>query len=363
MTRRMLVVAVMGVAMVATAQQAAAFGKKRGGAPCEPCGAPAPCATAAAAPCGPQYTVSYVDQKVTAYKQEAKTRDVKVTVNEWVDVKEDYKYFTAKPVVTKQKVTVNEMQTKQEAYKYQAMEWTTVKEKVKVCEYKQVERVVDVVSYDMVPVQTVVKKTVCETVCVPVTVTKVVYPKPERKGLFARCCKKDDCADPCPPCPQYVTCTVMQKQTVTRVIDVPCTTYNRVEKKSQQKVMTSEPVWAEKEMDVRKCVPVEKTGTRTVCYTVPVEKTVDVTTYQQVEQTGTRMVKKCVPTEKVVKQTYYEAVPYETTVKVPVYTPAPTPAPAPCATPCDTAPVAATACCGSGGGRTRGRLLGGCCGR
>lgn len=354
MTRRMLVVAVMGVAMFATTREAAAFGKKRGG------DCATPCATAAA-PCAPQYTVSYVEKKVTAYKQEMKTKDVKVMVNEWVDTKETFKYIVAEPVVVKQKVTVHEMKTKEETYKYQAMEWATVKEKVKVCEYKKVEKEVDVVTCEMVPVQTMVKKTVCETVCVPVTVTKVVYPKPERKGLFARCCNKG-CDDPCPPCPQTVTCTVMQKQTISKVIEVPCTTYNRVEKKSKQKVTTMEPVWVEKDVDVKKCVPVQKEGKRTVCYTVPVEKEIDVRTCKNVEKTDTRIVKKCVQVEKVVKQTYCENVPYETTVKVPVYTPVATPAPAPCATPCETpcASAPATAC---GGGRTRGKLLGGCCGR
>src|SRR5262249_57050993 len=82
--------------------------------------------------CGGCYTVTYVDQKVTAYKAETETKDVKVTVNKWVDVKEDYKYMTTQPETKKQKVTTQELKSKEEAYKYTTMELKAFTEKVKV---------------------------------------------------------------------------------------------------------------------------------------------------------------------------------------------------------------------------------------
>lgn len=354
MKRRVLALVVFGAAMWLAAPQTATAGHggRRGGMSGD-CGG-----------CGTSYTVSYVDKKVTAYKCETETKDVKVIVNEWVDSKEDYKYTVCEPVITKQKVTVQQMQTKQEAYKYTVMEPTQVKQMVKVCEWNLVTKDVEVTTYDCVPVVTKQKRIVCETVCVPVTVTKTITPPApdcgggRGHGLFSRLChkKKDDCADPCPapaPCPQTITCTVMQKQLVKKEIEVDVTTYTRVPKKSMQKVTTRVPNWVEKEVLVNKCVPVQKDGMRTVCFYVPVEKEVDVCTTKMTEKTGTRTVRKCVPVEKTVKQTFNKMVPYETTVKVPVYTPVvqPAPTPAPCATPCATpSPCASTGMSGGHGG-------------
>lgn len=328
---------------LAAPQTATAHGGRRGGISGD-CGG-----------CSTSYTVSYVDKKVTAYKCETETKDVKVTVNQWVDTKEDYKYMVCEPVVTKQKVTVQEMKTKEEPYKYTVMEPAQVKQIVKVCEWKMVTKDVEVTTYTCVPVVTKQKRVVCETVCVPVTVTKVITPPAPKKhgGLFSRLCHKNDCDEPCPPapCPQTVTCTVMQKQLVKREVEVDVTTYNRVPNKTIQKVTTREPNWVDREVLVNKCVPVEKTGTRTVCFYVPVEREVDVHSTKMVERTGTRVVKKCVPTEQVVKQTFSKMVPYETTVKVAVYTPVVAPTPAPCPEPCATpSPCASTGMSGGHGG-------------
>lgn len=340
MKRRVLALVVLGAAVwLAAPQSASAFGgRNRGG--CGSSGMSGNCGSSATS-----YTVSYVDKKVTAYKCETVTKDVKVVVNEWVDSKQDYKYIVCEPVTSKKKVTVQEMRTKEEAFKYTAMEWREVKEKARVCEWKLVTKDVECTTYDRVPVITKQKRIVCETVCVPVTVTKTVSAKPScGGGLFARCRKKD-CNDPCEtPCPQTITCTVMKKQKVQREIEVDVCTYTCVPKKSIQKVTTKVPEWTEKEVVVKKCVPVEQTGKRTVCYYAPVEKEVTVTTNKMTEKTGTRVVKKCVPVEKTVKQTFSKMVPYETTVKVAVCTPCP--APAPCATPCATPCTSGT----SGGG-------------
>jgi hypothetical protein len=138
---------------------------------------------------------------------------------------------------------------------------------------------------------------------------------------------------------------------VEKMIDV--TSYNRVEKKATRQVTTNQAVWSEKEIDVQKCVPVTKTATRTVQFTVPVEKMVDVTSYRTVEKIGTRVVQKPVQVEEIVKQTFTKVVPYETIVKVPV--PVAAPSCAPCETPC--APTGMSGGCGASTSRTRGGLF------
>lgn len=376
MKRRVLAFALLGAAvwLLAAPQDVSAFGGKwrnRGndcGSPCaNPCGM-----GGMTAPCGVSYTVSYVDQKVTAYKTETEVKDVKVTVNKWVDEKQEYKYMTTQPETKKQKVTVQELKSKEEAYKYTTMEWASVKEKVKVTEYQLKSKDVEVKSYSYNPVVTKQKRTVCEYVCVPVQVSCVVpmyssSGSSGRGGLFSRCCKKQQasCGTPCPndcgtPCGQVVTTTVMQRQMVTREVEVDVTTYNRVEHKSMQKQNYYEPVTVEKEITVQKCVPVAHDGKRTVHFYAPVEKEIDVTAYKQVEMVGTRMVKKLVPTEEVVKQTFTKVVPYETTVKVAVYTAVQAPAPAPCGNPCGMSGMSGG--CGSTS-RGRGGLFGRCCGK
>jgi len=411
MKRRLLGIALLGAALWATAGEAAAFGKKKSSS--GDCGYWMTAGYGASygghgydncSPCGSHggMTVSYVDQKVTAYKTEWETKDVKVMTTKWVPTKEEYKYYVSQPVVTKQKSMVKEMQTKQEQYNYTVMEWTTVKERVKSAELKPVVKAVEYTTYEMQPVRTKQLQTVCEYVSVPVTMTATVAPQYHaayapcasssaggRRGLCGKK-KGSDCAAPCPPpcgapspyaggcspcdtAPQVVTYTVMQRQAVTRQVEVDVTTYQRVEKKGVQQVTTYETVWTEKEVNVNKCVPVQKTGTRavafyvdvekvydvttyqqvqmtgtrevlkptqvqktgtrTVAFYVDVEKVYDVTTYQQVQMTGTREVLKPTQVEETVKQSFPRQVAYETTVKVPVYTPAPAPCDTPCATP------------------------------
>ncbi|HEV3438454.1 MAG TPA: hypothetical protein VG122_13915 [Gemmata sp.] len=357
MTRRLLTLAVLGAAMLlVTSQQATAFGFHKRHNSC-----PSDCAPG----CSTSFTVTYVDKKVTAYKAETELKDVKVTVNEWVDEKQDYKYMVCEPVITKSKVMIQQQMTKEEPYKYTVMVPTQVKEMVKVCTLVPVTKDVEVITYDLVPVVTKQKRIVCETICVPVTVTCTVPVAPPHvhHGLFGGLCAKKhecDCPTPCPPAPCFetITKTVMQRQVVSKEIEVNVTTCTRVPKKVIQKVTTCERVWSDKEVVVTKCVPVEKAGTRTVCFYVPIEKEVSVTTMKPVEKVGTRIVKKCVPIEKIVKQSFTKMVPYETVVKVPVYTAAPAPAPAPCATPCDSCAPAHAA---SIGHRLGGGILRGCC--
>jgi len=356
MTKRLLFSAFLVAAMLMmTSDQATAFCFKKKHAPC-----PSECATSCATPC----TVTYVDKKVTAYKAETEVKDVKVMVNEMVQTKEEYKYIVCEPFTTKQKVTYQEQRTKEEPYKYTVLAPITVKEKVKVCNMVPVTKDVEVTMYDVVTTMTKQKRVVCETICVPVTVscTVPVATPHAHHGLFGGlCCRKhDDCAPACPPepCYQTITKTVMQKQVISKEIEVNVPVCTRVPRKVIQKVTTCQAVWTEKDVDVVKCIPVEKTATRMVCFYIPIEKEIDVTVMKPVEKVGTRIVCKCVPIEKVIKQTFTKMVPYETTVKVAVYTPAPAPvvAPAPCATPC-AAPCDTTAV----GHRMGGGILHGCC--
>lgn len=353
MTRRLLILALLGTAMcLATSGQATAFGFLKKHSSCD-------CAPACATP----GTVTYVDKKVTCYKAETEVKDVKVMVNQLVEEKVEYKYTVCEPFTTKQKVTVQEMKTKEEPYKYTVMVPTVVKEKIKVCSMVPVTKDVEVTIYEMVPTVTKQKRIVCETICVPVTVCCTVPVHTPHKGLFGGLCGKKNECDPCPPepCYQTITKTVMQKQVVTKEVEVNVTTCTCVPKKVIKKVTTCQAVWTDKDVEVTKCIPAEKTGMHTVCFYVPVEKEISVTTMKPVEKVGTRIVCKCVPVEKVVKQTFTKMVPYETTVKVAVYTPAPVPAPAPCPTPCAAAPCDSCAHVTHIGHRLGGGILAGCC--
>jgi hypothetical protein len=332
MTRRVLALSVLGaaIALTATPQEASAlFGKKKKKDEC-----PAPCATA---PCDAGYTVAYVDQVVTAYKTETETKKEKVKVSKPTMVKESYKYWVCEPVTTKQEVTVHETKTKQVEVKYHVYETIQVKEKAKVCQMQQVTKDVQVTVCEPQYTKSVVMKTVCETVCVPVTVTKLV-PAP-----CAPCATPCGGCAPAPCAMQAVTCTVMQRQVVSKQVPVEVTTCTMVSKVITQKVTVCEPVWVEQDVIVNKCQLVEKKGMQTVCYTEPVKKMMDVTTMQMVEKTGEHMVCKMIESEEVVDVVHCKVVPYQTVVKVAVKVPVAT-CGAPCA-PCAPAAAPAAPCC------------------
>src|SRR5207244_2129876 len=103
MTGRVLAVAILGTAMaVVTAQEASAFGARRGG------GCDSPCATTGGA-CQTACAVSYVDQKVTGLKAEWKTRKVDIEVLEYKTVEEKFKNIDCVPTTVMQKVRVCQM--------------------------------------------------------------------------------------------------------------------------------------------------------------------------------------------------------------------------------------------------------------
>src|SRR5262245_44719410 len=126
MKRRLCGFVLLGAAILLTTSSAFG-GHKRGG----DCGPTYGAAYSAYAPCGPAYTITWVEKKVTAYKTEWETKDVKVKVNERVKAKEEYKHPVNESVVTKQKVKVPQLQTKDKPYKYIVNEWVTTKEDYK----------------------------------------------------------------------------------------------------------------------------------------------------------------------------------------------------------------------------------------
>lgn len=345
MTRRVFGAAALVVAVVAvSAQDAAAFGRKKK-SDCGTTGGTMAVSAGCAADCGAGAggSVAYIDQVVTTYKPEWKTKKVEVDAVEhkWVD--EAYKYKVCEYVAKKEKVKVCESVRSEEKVKYTVNEWQQVKEKVKVCEPEWKEKQEDYTYYAPEYTTAKVKKTVYETVCVPTEVTVPVVAHaapasetPKRKGLFARLCgKKNDCPAPCPPAPTcptdcadacapaVVTKTVLTPTRVAKEVEVEETTCKLVAKKGTRAVRYCEPKWTEKEVIVPKCVAVQKDGVRVVYTPTWVEKEVEVKVPTWVEKDGTRKVCKAFPVKKTIDQAYCELVKTETTVKVPVYTPGP----------------------------------------
>jgi len=349
------------VAAAVVADEASAFGKHRKSSSCA-----SSCETAApASDCG----VTYVDQQVTCYKTETKTKDVEVTVMEQVSSEEKYKYMVCVPTTQKQKVTMYEMKQKQESYTYTVSQWVDEKQKSMVTKYVPVTTKQAYTYYQCVPETQKQTRMVCEWICEPVTTTKQVpvyrtvvceapAPCPEACAPAAECAPASDCAPrkrcglfgrkhsgcsaqvascAAPACApmtqticemQTVTCTVMQRKMITKSVDYMVTVNKMVAMQGTRDVCTMQATTEAVEVTVKKCVPVQQTGTKTVCYTEAVQKDVDVTVMTQVEKEGSRTVYKCVPVKKMVKQTYCETVPYMTTVKVAVPNVCPTPAPA-----------------------------------
>jgi len=320
MTRRVLAVALLGAAMVLTldTQEASAFGgrsRKSCGPP--PCPPPS-CDTSCGYGSGSGYNVSWVEQKVTGYRPEWKTKKVDVVVVEHKMVEQPYTYWVSQPVVTKQKAKVCEMAQSEQPYTYVVNKMVESKQKVKVCQVTWQQKEVPYTWYEAVHAKTQVKRTVYDCSWVP-TVVNCTVPC-YTGGCWSRCC--GGCGSPCVSYTN-VSYTVNKPVYTPRDVMVDVWTCNYVERKGNRMVSIPVENWVEQEVPVWTCVPTKVEGKRWVSTPTWVEREVNVSTWQNVEQKGTRMVPQPFETKRTVEQPYCEWVKYETVVKVPVYTPAP----------------------------------------
>jgi len=297
---------------------AQARGCKRGG-----CCAPVDCAPAA---CGSE--VSYVEQQVTAYRAECRTKEVEVTVNRLVSrvVEEKYKYTENVLVSTPEKrsETVYVCQTKQVPYTYNVVVPVTVQETRNVTAYQCQTRIVPVTVNVCVPVWAQEKRTVTSYACVPQEV--------ERQVPVCRMVSTQ-CVDPCTGCCRTVCQPVTEWQTVkhtvmtrvpqTQEVTVNVCRYQTEQRTVNQTVSEVVPVTRQVTVNVCKYQTEQRTGTRLVSELVPQtrEVTVNVCRWQAVERTGTTHRTVCEIVPEKVKQTVSEVVmvpyTYTTTVCVP----------------------------------------------
>lgn len=317
MTRRVLVAAVLGAAMVVTvaSPEASAFGGRTRGcsAPCAPACYPG----GGYDHCG--YNVTWVEQKVTGHKAEWKTRKVDVVVIENKMVEQPYTYWVPQPVMTKQKAKVCQIVTSEQPYTYYVNQMTPVKEKARVCQVTWQSQEVPYTWHEPVQTKTQVKRTIYDCQWVPTVVTCTV---PCYTGGYSSHCCGWGCGSPCVSYTTVAT-TVMRPVHTPRDVMVDVWTCSYVERKGTRVVSVPVQNWVEQDVVVWKCVPTPVQGMRTVCTPTWVDRDVDVCTWQNVEQKGTRWVCQPYETKRTIDQPYCEWVQYDTVVKVPVYTPVP----------------------------------------
>jgi hypothetical protein len=326
--------AVLSLAVLVAPVDAHGFGLRRSSS----CGTSSGCADT----CG--MAVSYVDQEVTAYKTEIKTREVERDVQEWVtkEVKQEYKYYELKEVVTPRKQTVvwYESVTVRVPVEYDVCVPTLVTEKRKVTTYKT--------DYIQVPFDYVVA--VPETVQEPRTVTtyKCISEPVTTMVPVCRTVSVPVC-DPCTGCVHYVCQRVTEMQPCTRMVtrSVPethqvmvnvCRYHNETKHGTRTECRVT-PVTTDVDVQVCKTVIEHKKGERLECQLEKKsrEETINVVTCERVEKTGSRMVTvgEWKTTKKKFTESYCVSTPYKTTVKVAVYTPVST---------CGCAPVVQGCC-------------------
>jgi len=312
------------------------------------------CAPAVSDCCAPApMMVTYQDQVVQGWKMEYKTKVVPVEVTRMVakPVEEVITQKVAKTVMVPQKrqVTTYQQVSKQITYEYtvQVPEMKPVVQKVTT--YQQVTKQVPFEYTVQVPEWKPVVQKVTTYTCVPETITTAV-----------QCCRQVPvCSvDPCTGCLRTIcttvcemvprTCTVYKNVPVTRDVTVNVCTYRTEVRKGARTVCEVVPLVQDVTVQVCTYRPEVRKAVRTVCDIVPLVQNVTVqvcqVVWEDVKVPVRRIVCEQVKETVQVTQTYCERVPYNYTVKVPVYTPcaAPAPAPMPCA-PCE---AAAPAPCG-----------------
>ena len=248
-----------------------------------------------AAECGPQY----VEQTVTAYRAETRTRVVPTVVNRVVCrvVEEAYTYTELVPVTTPQTQTQTYYTTltRQVPYTYTELVPVTTPQRQVQTYYTTVTREVPYSYTAYVPVCT--PQTRLQTYCVAVP-EEVVRQVPVCRAVSEQV--TDPCTGECKTVCRKVTELQEVRSVVSRLV----------------------PQTREVTVNVTTMQAQQRTGTRTVCESVPQTRTVtvNVTTLQAQQRTGTRqrVVQETVQETVNVTQTYCETVPYTYTVRVPV---------------------------------------------
>jgi hypothetical protein len=280
-------------------------------------------AAACYAPCAPAVSVSYVEQKVTAYRPEWKEEKVKVDVvrcsfkTEVVPVKQ----IVLKSFPVKREVTVMEQAT--EVRDVTVMRPVTVQREVTVMRPFTEKRK--------------------EKVLVPITVPEkrkvtVLHRVPKEVVRDVCVCRRVPvtCVDPCTGCTyttcqvqqvmEKVKCTVWECQSVEQEVTVNVCRFQ--EKEEMVNVVVCRPV--KEKVNVVECRPATEKANVIVCR--PVKRIIDTFECRPVEQTVN--VTRCVPVREVVQEVVTRRtcvmVSYQTTVRVPVCVPVPA---------CDVVPV------------------------
>jgi len=274
--------------------------------------------------------VSYVDQEVTAYRTEVRTREVEREVREWVtrEVKQEYKYYELKEVVTPKKQTVvwYENVTVRVPVEYDVCVPTLVNEKRQVTTFRTDYVQVPYDYLVTVPEMVQEQRTVTTYRCVYEPVTTMV---PVCRTISVPVC------DPCSGCVHYVCQRVTEMQPCTRTVarSVPETTnvmvnvcrYHTETRHGTRTECRRTPVTSEVEVQVCRTVIQHQKGERLECNLVQRsrEEEVKVVTCERVEKTGSRMVTvgEWKTSMRKFPESYCVSIPYKTVVKVPVYTP------------------------------------------
>ncbi len=313
-------IALVGLAVLVAPVDAHGFGLRRSSG-CAPACAPADT-------CG--MAVSYVDQEVTAFKTEVKTREVEREVKEWVtkEVKENYKYYVLaeKVTPTKQTIVWYENVTVKVPVEYDILVPTTVIEKRKVTSYKTEYVQVPYTYMINVPEMVQEPRTITTYKCVYEPVTTMV---PVCKTVSVPVC------DPCTGCVHYVCQRVTEMQPCTKTVarSIPETSqvlvnvcrYHTEKKEGVRTECRTTPVIVDVDVQVCRTVTKHEKGERLECQLVKKsrEEEVKVVTCERVEKTGTHMVLvgEWKTSKKKFTESYCETTPYKTMVKVAVCTP------------------------------------------
>jgi hypothetical protein len=318
--RKLLIAGLAVAGLLLHEEPVGAFGKHRrsGCAPVVACASPAPSG------------VACVEQTVTAYRPEIRTRVVNRQVQRLVtrEVEESFTYTEMVTVSTptKRTVTTYVPRTREVPYTYSVSVPVITPVKRTVTEYVSRTREVPYTYSVSVPVITPQKQIQTYYTCVP---QEVICSVPV--------CRMVSCpvVDPCTGCVTMCSRPVVEMQAVkkvvmrsvaqTREVTVNVCRYEMQQRSGTRTVCEMIPQHREVTVNVCRYEMQQRSGTRTVCEMVAQshEVTVNVLSCKPVERTGKRKRLVCdTVTETVpVTECYTVMVPYVCTVRVPACVP------------------------------------------